>query len=139
MELTISFEDEDGKKIERNIQVLEERSNLPSLSGSKVYYFICPRQGVKCRILYRVGSYFWSRRAFNAVYPVQMESRQGRQIRYREEPYRRNGKHYYRGKITPYGKRCIRFEQHEEGALEAMGKLLSRYDKRLENIRKSAR
>ena len=136
MELTIEWTDEDEETYKRKIQIVAERSNLPSLNGSVVYYFVCPRTGHKSRILYKVGSYFWSRRAFKAVYPQQMESRHSRAISYREEPYRKHGKEYYRGKLTPYGKRCIRYEVREQSIFGELEKFLERSNKRLQNLNK---
>ena len=128
MRLSIRWTDEEsGEEREQIVTILKERSNLPSLSGSYVYYFVCPRTGNKARVLYRIGSHFWSRRAFKAVYPLQMESKHNRAISYREDPYRKNGKEYYRGKLTPYGKRCIRYEQHERQQLQAIQNFLSRF------------
>ena len=128
MKLTIAWS-EDGEKYSREIRVVQRESNLPSCSGSYVYYFLCPRTLQQARVLYRVGSFFWSRRAFKAVYPLQMVSKHNRDIGAREEPYRRNGKEYYRGKLTPYGKRCIRYEKHEERQLQALQHFLSKYNR----------
>ncbi len=36
----------------------------------------------------------------------------------RNSPYRRNGKRYYKGELTPYGKRCLKYEQRCESFLE---------------------
>lgn len=129
MTLTIGWT-EDGEKSERKVQVIKEKSNLPSLSGSYVYYFLCPLTGSRARVIYRVGSYFACRRAIKAYYPLQMESRHSRTIHYREEPYRKNGKEYYRGKITPYGRRLQRYYEHEERVVAEMEKWISRFGMR---------
>lgn len=124
MELSIEWIDEDDESYKREIQIVAKRSNLPSLSSSVVYYFICPQTGQKSRILYKVGSYFWSRRALKAVYPLQQMSRRNRLLAYREEPYRRHGKRNYRGKATPYGKRCTRYESVEDAKARELDRLL---------------
>lgn len=126
MRLLISFEDERGNKVERAIQVVQERSNLPN-SGAYVYYFLCPRLGVKCRTIYRVGSYFWSRGTIKALYPLQMMSSHTRQISCRDEPYRQGGKRYYRGKLTPYGKRCNKYEEYSQRQISVMWNWLQRH------------
>lgn len=120
MELTIKCKEGDGEEFEQKVKVIAEKSNLPSLSGSKVYYFICPRQGVKCRKLFKIGSYFWSRRAFKASYPNQRESRNNREIAFVEDPTRKGGKEYYRGKLTPYGRRLQRYDERTDAQLAAM-------------------
>ena len=61
-----------------------------------------------------------------------MESRHSRAISYREEPYRKHGKEYYRGKLTPYGKRCIRYEVREQSIFGELEKFLER----LQNLNK---
>lgn len=135
MTLTIGWT-EDGKKNERKVQVIKEKSNLPSLSGSYVYYFLCPSTGSRARVIYRVGSFFVCRRAIKAYYPLQMESRHNRTIHYREAPYRDHGKIYYRGKLTPYGKRCIRYEKRESFIFGEMEEFLERIKERLQNLNK---
>lgn len=122
MTLTIEWEDEAIYR--QDIHIIAESSNLPSQSSSNVYYFVCPGTGLKCRTLYKIGSYFLSRRAFYAIYPQQMKSKRKRIISYREKPYRKNGKEYYRGKLTPYGKRCIRYENRENRLYEELEKYL---------------
>lgn len=123
MALTIEWREENDT-YKRKIRIESERSNLPSLRDSLVYFFICPQTGHKSRILYKVGSFFWCRRAFRAVYPQQMESRRNRAISYRDEPYRKYGKKYYRGKLTPYGVRCQRYELRELNVLRQIKELL---------------
>lgn len=118
---------EKGEKYEYKVKVLQERSNLPSLSGSMVYYFVCPRTGQKARVIYRVGNYFWSRRALRTRYYLQTQSRSSRTTSYREDPYRKYGKEYYRGKLTPYGKRLLRYDEHEQKQVSELYNFLSRY------------
>lgn len=113
-EMTITFRwEEEGKQYEREVMLWAENSNLPNCH-SKVYYFICPRMGSKCRMLFRIGSFLWGRRGFKAVYPGQNSGKRKRILRYMEEPYKSYGKRQYKGKETPYGKRCQRYEMHEE-------------------------
>lgn len=109
---------EDGEQFSRDIYVKREQSNLPSCRESSVYYLLCPLTGRKCRKIYRIGSYFCSRKAFRHVYPQQMESRLYRDISYRDEPFKRYGKEYYKGKLTPYGKRVSKYLEYEERWIE---------------------
>jgi len=57
--------------------------SLPSnLGKGRVWYFICPRTGKRCRTLYGIGAYFLSRHAFpNAMYRCQTEPKSERGFR----------------------------------------------------------
>ena len=111
-ELKFTFKSNEGEEITRTIDIVEETSNLPNSKG-KIYYFLCPRSWKKCRILYKINTHFWSRRGFKAYYPQQMDSKILREVTPKKEPFRKYGKEYYRGKLTPYGKRCERFYEYE--------------------------
>lgn len=115
--LTLRWEDE-GEQHSQTIPIVRRESNL--IRGSFVYYFLCPF-GYKAKKLFYIGSSFRSRRAFPHRYRQQTLSRQRREVARGngEEPFRRYGKEYYRGKITPYGKRCKRFLENEERSLQA--------------------
>lgn len=133
--LTLQWE-EDGEPHRQTIGVAAYPSNIRSLSGTSVYYFICPHTRTKCRKLYKVEEgVFFSRKALRrTLYPIQMESKALRYVHYpleEQEPYKRYGKEYYRGKLTPYGKKCQRYEQaldrKEQAYYETIGKLLNRF------------
>lgn len=97
--------DESGKEVNQVIRLIEQPSNLRN--GSKVYYFECPYTGVKTRTMYKLGGYFASRKsAPKLYYYCQSLSKKWREIKFREDPERVYGKPIYRGKETPYGKRC---------------------------------
>lgn len=113
--LTMEWRDE-GQLYKQRIPILQEDSNL--ISGSFVYYFLCP-YGYKSRQLFYIANRWRSRRSFRHSYNSQNKSHQQRIFNYSPEPYRRYGKEYYRGELTPYGKRCLRFEEKEERADEA--------------------
>lgn len=117
LSLTLRWEDE-GEQHSQTIPIVRRESNL--IRGSFVYYFLCPF-GYKAKKLFYIGSSFRSRRAFPHRYRQQTLSRQRREVARGngEEPFRRYGKEYYRGKITPYGKRCKRFLENEERSLQA--------------------
>lgn len=134
MELTLQWE-EYGVRRKQSINIIAEPSNIRSLSGVFVYYFLCPRTGTKCRILYKLeDGGFCSRKAMpNSLYPLQMGSKLLRYIHYPpegKEPYKRYGKAYYRGRLTPYGKRCQRYESALERQDEAFCKGISNIIKR---------
>ena len=89
---------------------------LPSnLGKGAVPYFLCPHNGLYCRKLYTNGKVLVGRRAFYHTYENNIHSRtQREQDRYykliccESEPYR---KRYYKGKLTPFGRKIERLEQ----------------------------
>lgn len=130
-ELTLSLKWEDGGETYRQkIPIIREESNL--VSGTFVYFFLCPF-GYKSKKLFYVGGGFRSRRSFRHRYRAQLKSRWGRESDYfcEEPPNRRYGKEYYRGKLTPYGKRCKRYEERQEKGLKALEKFLGTSSQKL--------
>ena len=115
--LILRWEDE-GESHTQTVRILRRESNL--ISGSYVYYFRCPF-GYKAKNLYYIHSGFRSRRAFPHRYRLQDMSKQRREIAMGsvEKPYRKYGKEYYRGKLTPYGRRCLRYERNAERSFMA--------------------
>lgn len=135
LELTLQWMEE-GRPQRQEIWMAKEPSNIHSLSGTYVYYFLCPRTYSKCRILYKMeGGGFYGRKALTrALYPQQMESRLMRALQYPpegKEPYRRYGKTHYRGKPTAYGKRCERWERAEERKETALIKSIANLNNRI--------
>lgn len=128
--LTLEWSDE-GQYYKQRIPILREGSNL--ISGSFVYYFLCP-YGYKSRQLFYILNRWRSRRSFWHSYNSQNQSHRQRIFNHSTEPYRRYGKEYYRGELTPYGKRCLRYEEKEERTdeafLERAAKILLRYRKK---------
>lgn len=113
-ELTLRWR-ERGREHRQRIGITSKPCNIRSLSEAVVYYFLCPETQTKCRVLYKmIGGGFCGRKALpKALYPLQMKSHINRYLHYppdSKEPYRRNGKEHYRGKLTPYGRRCQRWE-----------------------------
>lgn len=127
--LTLKWRDE-GESYTQTITIVQEESNL--ISGSFVYYFLCPF-GYKSKQLFYIASRWRSRRSFRHSYSSQNKSHRQRDFNHLTEPYRRYGKERYRGELTPYGKRCLRFEEKEERAeeafLETTAKIFLRYKK----------
>ena len=111
----------------QDVPIIREESHL--VPGTYVYYFTCP-SGCKCKKLFHVGGRFLSRRAFSHRYYEQGRSRQQRATDslMEEQPYRTNGKEYYRGRLTPYGARCIRYEYRQLRAMETLSKAFLKDD-----------
>lgn len=111
MRLSITLTDEEGTQTaKQSIRVKAEKSNL---IGSNVFYFVC--NGFKCRTLYSDGRGFYSRKAFSHSYSSQRKGHRQRIASPKEvEPIRKGGKMYYKGKLTPYGKRVQKFNAYEE-------------------------
>ena len=59
------------------------------------------------------GGGFSGRKALKkALYALQLDSHKYRYVNYPpegKEPFKRYGKKYYRGKLTPYGRKCKRY------------------------------
>lgn len=128
--LTMEWMDE-GQLYKQRIPIIQEESNL--ISGSFVYYFLCP-YGYKSRQLFYIANRWRSRRSFRHSYNNQNQSHLQRTFNHSPEPYRRYGKEYYRGELTPYGRRCLRFTEKEDRTevafLKRAAKILQRYKKR---------
>lgn len=125
--LTLEWRDEE-QLYKQRVLILQEESNLRS--GSFVYYFLCP-YGYKSRQLFYINNGWRSRRSFRHSYSTQNQSHLQRSFNQLPEPYRKYGKKRYRGELTPYGRRCLRFEEKEEQTdeafLERAAKILLRY------------
>jgi len=104
---------ETGKRLQQRIRVEQQESHL--IAGAHVYYFICPVSDQRCKKLYLICNGFRCRKTFRHYYPQQHKSHRERIKTYDgDAPYRAYGKQYYRGKLTPYGKRVQRWENKEE-------------------------
>lgn len=105
--------DYNGEPVTYDVALRWKRSNLNADTPHGYYYFVCPVTGSLCRNLYLVDGRFVGRKAFNALYPGQAESRKQRgYYRYwrtllaagdiQADRYRRET---YRGRLTPYGRK----------------------------------
>lgn len=100
--LTLKWEDEKEKK-SQTITIKQEESNL--IPDSYIYYFLSNSH--KCRKLFYINQEFKSRKEFKHQYKLQGKNRERqKEIAFSKVPYRRYGKEHYKGKLTPYGKRC---------------------------------
>ena len=110
--ITVSIESKDvvfrwkfkDKDKEVKVKLKTEPSNL---GNGIVWYFLCPYTGHKCRKLFIDGNVVASRYAFAHVYNQSRESKIGRFFSglNRKNIDRKYGKQFYRGLLTPYGKR----------------------------------
>jgi len=67
-----------GIPFEKTIKMVAIESNLNhkiALTDSKVYYFLCPITGKRCRKLYVIGGRFGSAKGFDLYYPQQVLSK----------------------------------------------------------------
>lgn len=105
---------DDGEKI-AEIRMRKAPSNL---GLNSVLYFVCPYTGRSCRKLFTDGSKFFSMYALinGYTYSSRNDSRKGRIIRkaMKEPPVTTNRKLYYRGKLTPFGKRVTKYYRESE-------------------------
>lgn len=104
-----------------HIIIVERAANIGS---GVVRFFECPISGHLCRKLYLYGDMFVSRRVMRgAMYRSQVNSKLDRMMPSGWGtddfiPYKRYGKMYYRGRLTPYGKRIKRYEGIVDRATE---------------------
>ena len=98
-----------GEKRSEAVRIASRPSNL--INGALCYYFVCPYTGKLCRNLYTDGRVLISRFGFTHTYSQRNMSKSSRNLiraveamaeTDKEQRYR---KEYYRGKLTPYGRR----------------------------------
>lgn len=111
----------------RKLRVVVRKSDT-NLGIGVMYWFVCPITNRLCHKLYFVGGLLISRFAMKkARYPSQylttIDKVYHRNKIYEEPPYKRYGKPYYRGKLTPYGKRLIRYNERLEATEEALDEM----------------
>lgn len=108
----IFFEwENDGRKYRQRVYISYEESNL---GKGYLVFFLCPYTGRKCRKLYTDGTALISRYGFEHTYSQRNQSKKWRELDKMlhfldNEPVRKFGKMEYRGKLTPYGKKLIKF------------------------------
>ena len=98
-----------NEPVDYKVRLVSVPSNL---GRGKIWYFVCPVTGKRCRKLYGVGKYFLHRDAYpNAMYECQTYSKRGRMIdkvckimygsdELYEELYSKHFKTHYAGKPT---------------------------------------
>ena len=132
--LSLNWED-DGENYTQDVTIRRERSNLKF--GYYVYYFLCP-YGYKSRKLFYILKEWRSRRSFRHGYSCQRLSHHQRETSYlsQEEPYKLWGKPYYRDRLTPYGRRCQKYENKQEAGLESLANFLLTICEKTNKLRK---
>lgn len=98
---------------DEHIKYRVDLDTVPSNLGvGKIWYFVCPHTGKRCRKLYGAGKYFLHRDAYpNAMYETQTYSEFARKMnrvfdsvfgtdKYYETLYSKHFKKYYAGKPT---------------------------------------
>lgn len=90
--------------------------SIPKHFGGCEWYFICPATGKRCRTLYGIGKYFYSRYAYpSAMYSDQTKSKHWRgfstafRCLYLESDYRskRHARTTYKGELTKRFRRML--------------------------------
>lgn len=127
--LLFMYTDRRGKRREVKVKFQTEESNL---GRGSVRYFLCPYTGHKCRTLYLDGYAVASRYAFPHTYSYQNHSRRERLLDNffmtesgKNDPHRKGGKCMYRGKLTRYGKRLLRYDDKTARGIKSMEKYLT--------------
>jgi hypothetical protein len=98
-----------GAPIKYRVQLVTLPSNI---GKGVVWYFVCPKTGLRCRKLYLADTYFYHRSAFNGcMYEKQTQSKNSRYLdktlfaffdtdRYYSQLYKKHFKKTYAGKPT---------------------------------------
>lgn len=128
----VIIDDQSKMTIRYSIRGIERNSMIcivtrpANIGKGVVRYFVCPVTNRLCRNLYLYNGRFVSQKAMRfAMYKQQTRSKISRAI---PEgvladdyvPYKPYGKMYYRGKLTPYGKRIMKYEQVVESSTAAI-------------------
>ena len=102
----------DGVKREQRVYITARPSNLHKESAC--YYFLCPFTSHPCRKLYTDGKILISRYGFRHTYSDRKQSKQERELtavinamQFTDQDHRHR-KEYYRGKITPFGRKMMK-------------------------------
>lgn len=107
-EITLTLKWEDGEE-QHSQQIAIEKEESHLVANTYVYYFLSDSH--KSRKLFYVKDTFKSRFEFKHRYETQTWNLNRRESeRLSRNPYRENGKRYYKGNITPYGRKCIKYE-----------------------------
>ena len=120
-----------NEPVDYKVRLVSVPSNL---GRGKIWYFVCPVTGKRCRKLYGVGKYFLHRDAYpNAMYECQTYSKRGRMIdkvckimygsdELYEELYSKHFKTHYAGKPTKRYKQILNelefIRQNQDQALK---------------------
>ena len=112
--LTISYKTSQGETVKQLVRLLPQPSNL---GRGKVWYFICPYTGKRCRKLYLMGRNFYSQKAFgNAIYASQAESKMMRLAKPAPPPWPAGKPKTYKGIHTKAYERHLKAEWEHENA-----------------------
>ena len=112
---------------------VELDSVASNLGKGKIWYFVCPHTGKRCRKLYGVGKYFLHRDAYpHAMYECQTYSKKGRMIdkvckimhgsdKLYDELYSKHFKTHYAGKPTNRYKQILsKLEFYRQNEVQAL-------------------
>lgn len=119
---------------DKSIKYLVRMESKPSnLGKGQCWYFICPATNKRCRVLYNIGDYFYSRHAFpSAMYSKQTESKRWREMRMvyasletRDQFNEKHARKHYNGQPTRRYRRHIALAVRCENRVR-LGALLER-------------
>ncbi len=115
--MELQWRDFQGNACSETLPIVERRSNL----GLGYFYtLVCPFSHRPCRkFLVCEDGYLVSRHDFPRFhYSKQYETKNALLSAFGyiwdKDPYRKNGKEYYRGKLTPYGRKLRKCEERQE-------------------------
>ena len=104
--LTLEWED-DKEQLSQTISIKQEESHL--IPGAQIYYF--ESDSHKCRKIYYIKKKFRSNKEFKHRYKIQGKNRElKKEIAISKNPHKRYGKKRYKNKLTPYGRKCLKYK-----------------------------
>lgn len=110
-----------GDEYVEKIRLSEAKSNL---NLNPVLYFICPHSGRRCRKLFTDGFKFFSMKALSRgfTYSERNESKRYRGLSkvMKEPPSTSKRKMYYRGRLTPFGRKMEKYWSQDPEEIEAV-------------------
>lgn len=115
-----------GKLISYSVKIEARPSNL---GVGEVLYFICPATGQRCRVLYGIGTYFLSRKAYpSSMYSSQTQSKRWRDLQRvfkaidSDNPFiKKYSRTHYKGQPTARFRRWLAKSGRRESAIMNRG------------------
>lgn len=139
--LELKWRDKD-KDYSQTIEIEEEKRFMKSCMNGGVSftcYYFKQADGLRGREVYYYDGEFKNRRAFKSTYKIKSQSKTSRRVARvkKGSPEKKYGKRFCKGKLTDYGRRCVRYEIAQLEILKAMyGEITKAQEESLADLRK---
>lgn len=139
MYLDLSWKDKDEER-SQTIEISKDVKMVKGISKKEghIYYFK-QSEDLKSRMVFYHEGKFQNRKEFKHTYKIKSQSKLDRDMaRVRKgNPKKKKGQRFRRGKLTDYGKRCVRYEIAQLEILQKMyGELTKAQKESLADLRK---